>query len=72
MGSFQGKPGPKGGGVDCCRQRLGSRERTKDVHFEKSERFICEEAMKRKTSLKTKGVQGRDTLSHECLTLRST
>jgi len=28
----QGKPGPKRGGVDCCRQRLGSRERTKDVH----------------------------------------
>ena len=31
----QGKPGPKRGGVDCCRQRLGSRERMKDVHFEK-------------------------------------
>ena len=29
---MQGKPGPKRGGVDCCRQRLGSRERTKDVH----------------------------------------
>jgi len=28
----EGKPGPKRGGVDCCRQRLGSRERTKDVH----------------------------------------
>ena len=53
--SNQGKPGPKGGGVDYNRERLGSRERTKDVHFEKSERFICEEAMKRKTSLKRKG-----------------
>jgi len=28
----QGKPGPKRGGVNCCRQRLGSRERMKDVH----------------------------------------
>jgi len=64
------KPGPKGGGVDCCRQRLASRERTKDIHFVKSERSICEEAMKRKTSLNSTGFSGRVTLSHECLTLR--
>jgi len=32
VGSLQGKPGLKLGGVDCCRQRLGSRERKKDVH----------------------------------------
>ena len=31
-GSFHGKSGPKRGGVDYCRKRLGSRERTKDVH----------------------------------------
>jgi len=30
--SSEGKPRPKRGGVNCCRQRLGSRERTKDVH----------------------------------------
>jgi len=53
--SVEGKPGLKRGGVDYCRQRLGSRERTKDVHFEKSEKFICEEAMERKISLKRKG-----------------
>ena len=58
VGSFQGKPGPKRGGVDCCRQRLQcrkSRENERRTCFEKSERFICEEVMKRKTSLKRKG-----------------
>jgi len=54
--NIQGKPGPKRGGVNCCRQRLGSRERTKDVHVVRRVKGLWRRGNEEKDFSKEKGV----------------
>jgi len=54
--NIQGKPGPERGGVNCCRQRLGSRERTKDVHLLKRVKGLLRRGNEEKNFSKEQGV----------------